>query len=188
VARWEPNASARLQQAALELFAERGFEQTTVEDIATRAGLTKRTFFRHFADKREVLFGGQEEFSARFVERLAAAPAELAPLDAVGLSLEAAGTAMQGRHAFARPRQLVITANPELQERERIKLAGIATALAAGLRERGVTEPAASLSAEAGIAAFRIAFERWVAEGEERDLVALIRESLDALRAVALGR
>jgi len=75
VTRWEPNASGRLQEAALELFAERGFEQTTVEDIATRAGLTKRTFFRHFADKREVLFSGGAEFQRRFVEGLAGAPA-----------------------------------------------------------------------------------------------------------------
>ena len=184
MSRWEPNARGRLEQAALELFEERGFEQTTVADIADRAGLTKRTFFRHFADKREVLFAGGEEFQNVFVRSLAGAPASAPPLDAVGASLEAAGAMLQERHAFARRRQAVIASSPELQERERIKLASIAEALAATLRERGVAEPAASLAAEAGIAVFRIGFERWLAEAGETDLTALIRDSLAELRAV----
>jgi AcrR family transcriptional regulator len=184
LSRWEPNARGRLEQAALELFEERGFEPTTVADIADRAGLTKRTFFRHFADKREVLFGGGAEFQDAFVRALAGAPPSAAPLDAVGASLEAAGAMLQERHAFARRRQAVIASSPELQERERIKLASIAAALAATLRERDVSEPAASLAAEAGIAVFRIAFERWVADVGEPDLAALIQDSLAQLRAV----
>jgi AcrR family transcriptional regulator len=188
VARWEPNASGRLAQAALELFDERGFEQTTVEDIAGRAGLTKRTFFRHFADKREVLFGGGEELKDVFVRTLAEAPASAAPIDAVAASLEAAGAVLQERRAFARRRQRIIAANAELQERELVKLASIAAALAAGLRERGVDEPEASLTAEAALAVFRIGFERWVADDDERDLPERLRESMDALRAVAAGR
>ncbi len=184
--RWEPNAYGRLQLAALELFDERGFERTTVEDIATRAGLTKRTFFRHFSDKREVLFGTGEEFKAAFVDSLTAVPPGVAPIDAVAVSLEAAGAMLQERRAFARRRQQVIAANTELQERELIKLASIATALAERLRERGVEEPGASLTAEAGIAVFRIAFERWVTapESETRELPEFIRESLRALRVV----
>jgi AcrR family transcriptional regulator len=185
VTRWQPNPRGRLEQAALELFGERGFEQTTVEDIATRAGLTKRTFFRHFSDKREVLFGGGEEFKGLFVNSLARTPESVAPIDAIAVSLEAAGAALQDRREFARRRQLVIAANAELQERELVKLASIAAALADTLRRRGVDEPAASLTAEAAIAVFRIAFERWVAAAEERDLPELIRESLEALRAVA---
>jgi AcrR family transcriptional regulator len=188
VTRWEPNAHGRLAQAALELFGERGFEQTTVEDIAKRAGLTKRTFFRHFSDKREVLFGGGEELKQLFVNSLAGAPASAAPIDAIAVSLEAAGAELQGRAQFARQRQLVIAANAELQERELVKLASIGAALAHTLRDRGVEEPEASLTAEAAIAVFRIAFERWVAAGDERDLRELIRESLQALRAVAAGR
>jgi AcrR family transcriptional regulator len=188
VTRWEPNAYGRLAQAALELFGERGFEQTTVEDIAKRAGLTKRTFFRHFSDKREVLFGGGDELKELFVRSLAAAPASAAPMDAVAVSLEAAGAELQGRAEFARQRQAVIAANAELQERELVKLASIADALADTLRRRGVEEPAASLTAEAAIAVFRIAFERWVAAGDERDLPELIRESMAALRAVAAAR
>lgn len=186
--RWEPNARGRLEQAALELFGERGFEQTTVEDIATRAGLTKRTFFRHFSDKREVLFGGGEEFQELFVHGLAAAPASAAPIDAIAVSLEAVGAAFQDRRELARRRQLVIAANAELQERDLVKLASIAAALADALRKRGVEEPAASLAAEAAIAVFRIAFERWVAAADQRDLPELIRESLEALRTVAASR
>jgi AcrR family transcriptional regulator len=185
--RWEPNARGRLEQAALELFAERGFDQTTVEDIAARAGLTKRTFFRHYADKREVLFGGGGQFQELFVTSLAGASASATPLEAVAVSLEAAGAMLQERRDFARRRQRVIAANPELQERELVKLASIAAALAAGLRERGVHEPEASLTAETAMAVFRVAFERWVAADEHRTLPDLLRESLDALRAVAGG-
>jgi AcrR family transcriptional regulator len=182
--RWEPNARGRLEQAALELFEERGFEQTTVAEIAERAGLTKRTFFRHFADKREALFGNGEAFQDLFVTAAAGAGESATPLEAVALSLQAAGAMLQERHAFARRRWAVIATNPELQERELVKLASVAGGLAAALRERGVDEPAASLTAEAGIAVFRVAFERWVAEGNERPLPDLISESLDALRAL----
>ena len=187
VTRWEPNARGRLEQAALELFGERGYDQTTVEDIATRAGLTKRTFFRHFADKREVLFGGGDEFKQLFVDSLAGAPASAAPLAAIGLTLEAVGASFRDRREFARRRQLVIAANAELQERELVKLASVAAALADTLRERGVAEPAASIAAETAVAIFRNAFERWVAAADQRDLPDVIRESLGALQAVAAG-
>jgi AcrR family transcriptional regulator len=183
--RWEPNARGRLERAALELFGERGYEQTTVAEIAERAGLTKRTFFRHFSDKREVLFGGGEAFQAQFVTAVAGAREDATPLEAVALSLHAASGMLEERHAFARERSAVIAANRELQERELVKLASVAAALAAALRERGVEEPAASLTAEAGIAVFRVAFERWVAEGNERALPDLISESLEALKTLS---
>src|SRR3954467_14884015 len=110
VSRWEPDAQGRLQAAALELFEERGFEQTTVEDIAARAGLTKRTFFRHFADKREVLFDGGDALRQVFVEGLEAATAA-EPLDAITASLQAAGAQFgEDRREFARRRQRVIAA------------------------------------------------------------------------------
>jgi AcrR family transcriptional regulator len=162
----------------------RGFEQTTVEDIATRAGLTKRTFFRHFADKREVLFGDGDDFKDSFLAGLGGAPSSASPLDAVAVSLKAVGDAFAGRREFARRRALVISANAELQERELVKLASVASALAAALRERGVAEPAASVTAETAIAVFRTAFERWVTATDPRELTELISESLDTLRAV----
>lgn len=183
--RWEPNARGRLEQAALDLFGERGFEQTTVEDIATRAGLTKRTFFRHYADKREVLFGAGAAFQQVFVDSLAGAPASATPLEAVAVSLQAGGEMLEGRREFARLRQRVIAANAELRERELVKLASVAAALTEGLHARGVAEPAASLAAETGMAVFRVGFERWLADGETRSLPVLLRESVEALRAVA---
>ena len=188
VTRWEPNARGRLEQAALELFDERGYDQTTVEEIATRAGVTKRTFFRHFSDKREVLFGGGGEFRQLVVDSLAAVPASAAPLEAIALTLEAVGASFRDRHEFARRRQLVIAANAELQERELVKLAAVAAGLAAGLRERGVAEPAATITAETAMAVFRNAFERWVAEADGPALTEVIRESLAALQEVTAGR
>ena len=182
--RWEPNARGRLEQAAMELFIERGFEQATVTEIARRAGLTQRTFFRHFADKREVLFWGQGALQELLVSTVGSAPASAAPIDAVAAALEAAGASLQERHEHARQRQAIINANPELRERELIKLATLASAIAAALRERGVSDPAASLTAEAGIAVFKVAFERWVSDPGQPDLPKIIRQSLDDLRAV----
>jgi len=188
MSRWEPNARGRLEQAALDLYVERGFEQTTVAEIAERAGLTERTFFRHFADKREVLFAGAGTLQEFLVSAVADAPESAAPIEAVAAGLEAAGALLQVRREYSRQRQAVITANTGLQERELIKLASLATALAVALRKRGVTDPAASLTAEAGIAVFKIAFERWVNATGQPDLPQLIRESLDDLRAVTAGK
>ena len=187
--RWEPNARGRLEQAALALYGERGFENTTVAEIAQRAGLTERTFFRHFADKREVLFGGGSALEELIVCTVADAPDSLAPIDAVAAGLEAAGARffVQERRAFSRQRQTVIAANPELQERELIKLASLSSALADVLRRRGVKDPAASLTAEVGLAVFRTAFERWIDETDDRDFPQLVTESLDELKAVAAG-
>jgi AcrR family transcriptional regulator len=186
--RWEPNARGRLAQAALELFVERGFEQTTVAEIAQRAGLTERTFFRYFADKREVLFAGTGALQESLVAAVAQAPGSATPLAAIAGALEAVAPLLAERGDYPRRRQAVIAANAELRERELIKLAALAAAMAGALRERGVPEPAASLAAEAGIAVFRIAFERWTAEGCRPDLAKLIRESLDGLKSVTAGQ
>ena len=186
--RWEPNARGRLEQAALELYGERGFDQTTVADIARRAGLTERTFFRHFADKREVLFWGEGGLHDVFVRRVVDAPEAMRPIDAVGSALEAAAEVFDGRRDIARVRQAVIAANPSLQERELSKLASLASGIAEALRSRGVGDPAASLTAEAGIAVFKVAFERWIDGANEIDLRLHIRESLSELKAVTAGR
>jgi len=182
--RWEPDARGRLERAAFELYGERGFEQTTVAEIAKRAGLTERTFFRHFADKREVLFGGGSTLAELLVTAVADAPAGAGPIDAAAAGLAAVGAAIQERRDLARQRQAIIAANRELQERELIKLASLGATLAEALRQRGVEEPAASLAAEAGIAVFRIAFDRWVNAAGQDELPAVIRQSLEELRAV----
>ena len=186
--RWEPDARGRLVQAALALYGERGFEQTTVAEIAKRAGLTERTFFRYFADKREVLFWGAEALQEFLVGAVASAPEATAPINAVAAALEGTGVLFAERREGARQRQAVIAANAELRERELIKMASLASALAGALRRRGVTEPAASLAAEAGIAVFRLAFERWINDTSQADLPQFIRESLDELKAVTAGQ
>jgi AcrR family transcriptional regulator len=182
--RWEPNARGRLEQAAMELYSERGYENTTVAEIAKRAGLTERTFFRHFADKREVLFAGSPLQDA-LVSPVADAAESVAPIDAVAAGVEAGAALLQDRREFARRRQAIIAATPELQERELIKLASLASALADSLRRRGVDEPAASLAAEVGIAVFRVAFERWIDDDEDRDFPTLVREALGEVKALS---
>lgn len=184
MSRWEPDARGRLERAALELYAERGFEQTTVAEIAERAGLTERTFFRYFADKREVLFGGEQVLQNLFVDALAAASADATACVAVASGLDAVGKMFAGRHADARRRQAVVNANTALRERELIKLSALTTAVAAALRDRGVAPPAADLAAETGVAVFKVAFARWIAAERETDLRALMREVLDELRGL----
>src|ERR1700726_4065092 len=143
MSRWEPNARGRLEQAALDLYVERGFEQTTVAEIAERAGLTERTFFRHFVDKREVLFAGVGALEDLLVSTVANAPDYLTPIDAAAAGIEAAGAFIQEGGELARQRQKIIAASAELQERELIKLASLASALADALRRRGVTQSTA---------------------------------------------
>lgn len=182
--RWEPDAQGRLERAALELYLERGFDHTTVADIADRAGLTERTFFRHFTDKREVLFRG-DELTRSIAAALDEVPESVPPLDAAAAALESTSEFFVDRRPHAARRQTVINANPSLQERELIKLASMATAIGNALRRRGVNEPAASLAAEAGIAIFKVAFECWLDDPAARDLATHIRETLAELRSVA---
>ena len=182
--RWEPDAQGRLERAALELYAERGFDHTTVAEIAQRAGVTERTFFRHFTDKREVLFRG-DELARIIVDTLTVASESLTPLDAVTAAFESTADFFDGRRPYSKKRQSIIDANPALQERELIKLASISTLVGEALRSRGVPEPAASLTAEAGTAVFKVAFERWLDDRAERSIAVHIRETVDQLRSVA---
>jgi AcrR family transcriptional regulator len=187
VGRWTPDAQLRLRAAALELYRERGFEQTTVADIAERAGLTERTFFRHFSDKREVLFAGSADLQDAVVAAIAAAPAGSSPLAAAGEGVLAASRLIAHVNAddFSRLRSAVIAATPSLQERELLKLASLAAASATILRERGVREPGASIAADAAVSAFRIGFERWVAEPDGGTLEQRVADALEAVRALA---
>jgi len=173
----------------MELYAKRGFESTAVADIAERAGLTERTFYRHFADKREVLFygaGALQEFLVGAVEK---APSSSAPIEVIVSALvEAATSVFEERREFARRRQAIIVANVELLERELVKLATLASALADALRQRGVPDPVASLAAEAGISLFKVAFQRWVDDSGKKTLAHFIRESSSQMKAVTAGR
>lgn len=186
--RWGPNTRGRLEQAAMELYLGHGFEQTTVAEIAERAGLTERTFFRHFADKREVLFGGAGSLQELIVRAVAHAPESAAPIEAVATGLEAAGAVFQENVERLQQRQTVIAANAELQARELSKLATLASAIEGALHQRGVVGTTASLAAEAGIVVFKIAFERWLDEPDQREWPQLVRAVLDDFKAVIVGR
>jgi AcrR family transcriptional regulator len=183
--RWQPDSRGRLQEAALALYSERGFDQTTAAQIAEQAGLTERTFFRHFADKREVLFGGSAVLKERIVGGVASAPAADGPLDAVASGLDSAAAMLgEARRDLTRQRQSVIAANPELRERELAKLADYAAAVASTLRQRGVREPQATLAADAGMTVLRVALQRWADADDDQDLAAVMRDSVAELRAM----
>ncbi len=183
--RWEPGAPERLQKAALELFATHGYEQTTATEIAQSVGLTERTFFRHFSDKREVLFYGQNQFAQAFLTGVDAAPPDASPFEIVASALESAAAFFpDDRRPYSRLRQSVIDQNPALQERERHKLASLATTIADALRARGVEDLAATLAAESGATVFGIAFTQWIREGEERSLADIAAAVLHELQTL----
>ncbi|AIA01496.1 TetR family transcriptional regulator [Streptomyces noursei] len=183
--RWKPGAGDRLREAALSLYLERGFEQTTVADIAERAGVTARTFFRYFADKREVLFDDSSALQEKSLAALEGLPTTTSALDAVAAVLETVAQTVGGDRELARKRQAVIMANADLRERELIKLTSLSTALADRLRQRGIGDIEASLAAETSIAVFRVAFSRWVTATDDQVLQDIMRETLDRLRALA---
>jgi AcrR family transcriptional regulator len=187
MARWEPDARGRLEKAAMELFRERGYVETTVEDIAARAGLTERTFFRHFADKREVLFSGGKLLEKWIVDAIEGAPRDASALDAVSAAFEAAGATLEVNRDlhFVRARHALVTEHADLQERELIKLAALAVAVRNALHARGVSEPTAGIVAEVGIAAFKIGFERWIGEKKPRDLAKHVRAAVEVLKTIA---
>lgn len=182
--RWEPDARGRLEKAAMELFQERGYARTTVQEIAELAGLTERTFFRHFTDKREVLFSGSKELQSAIVASIAGAPGDAAPLEVVVDAFAAGAQQLQGRRelAYVRARYALLLEHADLYERELIKLASLAAAVTEALRARGLREPAASMVAQTGMAAFKVGFERWVAGKKPADAAAQVRAAMRALR------
>jgi AcrR family transcriptional regulator len=184
--RWEPNARQRLVRAALELFVEQGYDNTTVAHIAERAGLTKSTFFRHFPDKREVLFVGQDTLCRLFADGIAATPSSATPLEAVAAALDAAAVAFTpDRRELGPQRRAVIASNSELQERDALKRAGFAAAMTEALQKRGVPDPTASIAAELGVLAFRIAYARWADPINQQEFGELARQSLQELQAAS---
>lgn len=186
MARWEPNARERLVRAAIGLFAEQGYDITTVSGIAERAGLTKTTFFRHFPDKREVLFAGQETHSRLLADAIAACPGSATPLQAVSAALDAlTATFTDDRREFAARLLTVIAGNSELQERAAFKRTVLAAAMTDALRKRGVPDPTASLAAELGIRAFDDAFYHWADPTNQQTLTDLARHALHELQAAA---
>jgi AcrR family transcriptional regulator len=182
--RWEPDAAGRLMKAAITLFAEQGYEETTVAEIAERAGLTKRTFFRYFSDKREVLFSGSGELSDLWLGAVTTAPPGATPLAVVTAGFDPVADMFVGRHDFARIRSRIIASNPELKERELIKLQTLADAIKTALVERGAVANASILAAQAGVTVFHVAFASWVQQDDPTAFRRLMDESLQELRSV----
>lgn len=168
----------------MELFQTVGYEETTVAQIADRAGVTARTFFRYFADKPEVLFAGSENLQTAMVTALLAVPAEASELTAVRAALGAAADLLSERGDYARQRAAVIGAHPALAERELMKMARLSDGLAEALRERGVPEPRASMAAQAGVAAFRLGFATWV-ENPRASMKKTIEKNLEVIGNLA---
>lgn len=182
VARWQSGSRERLAEAALRLFTTQGFERTTVAEIAAAAGLTERTFFRYYADKPEVLFAGQADFEAIFVDALRAAEGT-EPMDLVAAAVAGAAAFFPDeRRTWSRDRSSVVAANVALHERELHKMAALGEALAAALVDRGIDPLAAALAAEAGVSVFRRAFAGWIAEGETRSFGEIQAEVFGRLR------
>jgi AcrR family transcriptional regulator len=187
--RWKPDARQRLVVAALGLFAEQGYDDTTVAQISERAGLTRSTFFRHFADKREILTAGQKALSRLLAEGIEAAPADATPMAAVAAGLERASGEMTSFNRELSPLlHAAIEANEELQTRDALKSIGMAAAMVDALKRRDVEEPTAQVAAELGVLAFKLGFGRWADPGRDQDpgeLATHTRAALDELRTAA---
>ena len=183
VSRWAPDARERLETAALDLFVENGYEETTVAQIADRAGLNRATFFRHFTDKREVLFGGEDLLAGRFGDAIRDASPDATLTECLLAAVAAAGAAMTPQQrAKAAQRVLVVAANTEVQERGLLKHARIAGSISAALRARGADELTARLGAEVGMLAFRIAVERWMESDDDEPFALHAAAALSELR------
>ncbi|MDA8276813.1 MAG: TetR family transcriptional regulator [Actinomycetota bacterium] len=182
--RWEPNSKGRLQDAALTLFCERGFDQTTTAEIAARAGLTERTFFRHFTDKREVLFGGHELLRTLIIKAVEDAPPQYGAFRAVLAGVDAAAVQLGSfRRDLSRQRRLVIAANPELRERELAKLDDYAGAVTAALKVRGIDEPTAHLMASLALTLLHLGLKHWTSEVDDQTLVEVVHRYTENFRA-----
>jgi AcrR family transcriptional regulator len=181
MARWEPDARERLVVAAVDLFNEQGYDDTTVAQIAERAGVTKSTFFRHFSDKRELLVAGQDTLSTLLADGIAEAPASASPLEAVAAGLERASSAMGPTKREVGPRiHAAVAASTELQERDALKSVGMAAAMTTALVDRGVPDPTAHLAGELGVLAFKQGYARW-SEGDRDEADGLAHHALAAL-------
>ncbi|MFE2970144.1 TetR family transcriptional regulator [Streptomyces sp. NPDC059340] len=177
-------ARRRLQQAALELYRERGFDQTTTAEIAARAGVNERTFFRHFPDKREVLFDGEADLRAALMQEVADAPNGLRPLDVLLCAFRKAGRILEDNRPFSEPRLKIIAVTPALRERDLAKAASLTEAVTEALRQRGVPDRLASLAAHTGWATFHQAAQAWI-DDPSQSLDAHLIRAFDDLRALS---
>ncbi len=174
----------RLQQAAMELFRDRGYDQTTAAEIAALAGVTERTFFRHFADKREIVYDGSDALRAAFVEKIRQAPDVASPLRVVTGVLVGFDWESLGSRDFQRQRHAVIAASPELLERDLIKHRTLASEFSEVLRQRGVEVDVAELAARIGVQIFTISYEHWISADDKADLATISERVMSLLATI----
>ncbi len=184
--RWRPDARGRLAKAAFELYAEQGYEKTTGAEIAQRAGMHERSFFRLFGDKREVTFHGMQDVAADLVTAIRDAPGGLTAIQLAERAFEERCALMQGHPEHARLRRAIILSSSDLGERDLAKQEELASAVAGALRERGVAPVAATLASESCLLAFRVSVDTWLDDPDAGDLVGVFRDTLRALGA-AIG-
>ena len=185
MSRWEPNARQRLERAALDLFVEVGFAEATVPQITARAGLTTRTFFRHFADKREVLFAAEQELPALVARLMSEAPASLTPMMLVERGLQTvAATRFEGNLDYLRTRRAVVQADEGLRERELRKSSVLADAIRREFLNRGTDELTATLIAQVAVTVLGVSVDRWLDQDGKQPLTQLVHETIGALQSV----
>ena len=186
MARWTPATAQRLQKAAMDLFTTRGFDQVTAAQIAEAAGTTERTFFRYFADKRDVLFDFQDAMVQAFVDGVRSAPASATPMQLVAAAARSGAAIFpNGHRGQARTRHGIITSNPALLERERHKSASIASGLRQAMGGRGIDDTTAALAAESTVTIFHLAFTRWLDDATERPLTVIADEIIHLFTGLA---
>ncbi len=187
MARWQPDGTGRLQHAAVTLFLERGYANVSVADIADRAGLTKRTFFNHFPDKREVVFAGAPALVASILDHLDRVDEDVDALDACVMALTQAGEAeLSAYREVAHLRSALIASSSELQERDLIKRAAMTSAIAEALARRGLADRQATLTAQVAVTIFTTAYQDWT-EQPDADFETLMQHVLDDLRRSVNG-
>jgi len=184
MARWEPDARERLVRAALELFADRGFDDTTIPDITARAGLTTRSYFRHFPDKREVLFTDEDEMPTLAARLVLAAPAELTAFQVLARGVPTLAAAFENRREELLQRRKIIDSHDGLRERELRKMATLVDAITHAFGQRGTDDLTAAVVAETGVAIVKISLQRWM-NTPGQDLASVLTETLNVLTAAA---
>jgi AcrR family transcriptional regulator len=186
MARWQPDAHARLEDAALALFAERGFDAVSTAEIASRAGLTKATFYRHFLDKPEVLFWGQDLLAGTFRRAIADGAAGASPLELVSAAVFSVAAVFDAdRHRLAGTRQRLIASTGTLRERDLLKRAALAQAMSESLQARDIAAETAELAGLAGANAFGAAYAQWAASPTYREFAGFARHELDRITRAA---
>jgi AcrR family transcriptional regulator len=184
--RWEVGSEERLKEAAMELFEEQGFENTSTIQIAGLAGVTNRTFFRYFFDKPEVLFSDSERLRAALVEGIRSAPSTLTPLETVAHALAEFDWRSLGSRESQRRRRAVIDSSPGLLERDLIKQHTMAQDFVEALLERGVDADIARLATGVGICVFTTAYDQWI-HADADIALSEISESVRATLATIVG-